>query len=159
MKALLLMGLLSTSVMGAEIKWGERVSVEAVHCEVTSATGHTEFDFVAGEIEAQSITNSYYGREIKDFYMKPSFGVLSETGEEEPLKYGTAFVGFTPRFDSPSKKNFASFQFIVEETATTGSNVYNVTLLGLNFGGFPSAMKTFYTYIGKGSCEVKLLKR
>lgn len=159
MKALLVMSLLSANVMSAELKWGDRVNVQEAHCEVTSATGHTEFDFVEGEIEAQSVTNSYFGREIKDSYMKPNFGVLSETGEREPLRYGTAFVGFTPRFDSPSKKNFASFQFIIEETATTGSNVYNVTLLGLNFGGFPSVMKTFYTYIGKGSCEVKLLKR
>lgn len=159
MKGLLLMSLFSMNVMAVDLKWGDRVNVQEVHCEATSVSGHTKFDFIENVQDARSITDSYYGYGIEDTYMRPNFNVLSKTGNPEPLEYGTSFLSFTPTNNSPSRNRFAGFHFVIEEKAVVGSNVYNVTLLGINFGGFPSPGKTFYTYIGKGSCEVKLLKK
>lgn len=158
MKGLLLLSLFSLSATAAEFKMNDKVKVVEAHCEASSLTGKTKFDFSEGDAETLAITDGVYGRGIETRFTIPSFYVLSPTGDQEPLSYGSSKLSFHVKRDGgPSR--FSSYIFVLAEKASEGEKVYNATLMGTSVGGFPFPGKTIYSYVGKGSCVVSLTLR
>lgn len=158
MKSLLLLSLISLTSMAADINKGDVVRVGDVHCEATSLTGHTKFDYSEGDTVSIAITDGVYGRGIETHFTLPRFYVFSPTGDQELLKYGSSAVSFLVKTNGGLSR-FNNYIFILKEQAGEGAKVYSATLMGTSVAGFPSVGKTIYTYIGKGSCEVKLNKK
>ncbi len=157
---LIVIGLLSLSAK-ANVRTGiEGIWLKEAKCEARSYTGSTQFYFDGNENLAYSITDTIFQKGIEDQYSMPYLNILSKTGDADPLKYGVSFIdfGFTHNSNSPSKSRYAFFRFVLDEMPKTGVKVYNATLLGVNFGGYPFPGKSYYTEIASGSCEITLVK-
>ncbi len=154
-------GLLSLSV-NANVRTAiDGIWLKDAKCEATSYTGSTQFFFEGETDTAGSITDSVFQKGIEDQYYRPLVGILSKTGDADPLKYGVAFLdfGFSHNSDSPSSKRFAYFRFVLDQLPKTGTKVYEATLLGVNFGGYPYPGKSLYTKLASGSCEITLVRK
>jgi hypothetical protein len=157
---LIVIGLLSLSAT-ANVRTGiDGISLKEARCEATSNTGRTQFFYDGKENKAYSITDTVFQNGIEDQYSMPYLNILSKTGDADPLKYGVSFIdfGFAHNSSSPSKSRYAFFRFVLDEMPKSGTKVYNATLLGVNFGGYPFPGKSYYTKLAIGSCEITLVK-
>lgn len=161
MKTLLLVfsTMLSLNLYASALTGINGVLLEEAKCEVSTTTGKTVFTFGANDDEGHSLTDSLFGRGVKDHYYKPYVNILSKTGDQDPLSYGPAFISFTIKPDSASANNYGSYEFVLKELPKLGTKVYEVTLLGTTSGGWPNVGQTYYHEIGEGSCEINLIKK
>lgn len=163
MKKLWLITISLLSLSGwADVSTGiQGIFLTDAHCEATSYTGSTQFYFDGTKDLSYSITDTIFQKGIEDQYTSPYLNILSKTGDQDPLKYGVSFIdfGFSHNSTSPSKDRFAFFRFVLEEMPKTGAKVYQATLLGVNFGGYPYPGKSYYTKLATGSCEITLIKK
>lgn len=151
----------SSAVSARGVSYINGLAFQSAHCEASTYSGRTEFTFLEGRDDAESVTDTILGRGIVDYYEMPAIGIYSPTAESDTMERGgVAFVSFTYKKGSPSSRYNRGVSFVLTEKPVAGTKVYNVQLwIFDSVGGYPNPMQTHHSYKGEGSCEIKLIKK